>query len=279
MTEIYQSQLTPESDTKKQFLETEFQLLQRAIPAKETSTATHNIHSYPAKFIPHFPRLMIKHYTNGGDFVLDPMCGSGTTMIEASLLGRYSTGIDLDPISYLISKVATTPIEDNRIEFLTNKFVGSLKEKMKPNAVKKIDLPTDEEFPNASPFWFRPEVMRELIFIRDQMDEIEDSELRDVAKLSLSNIARDVSNADPRDIFPQRDKDLLVRERKDVYLEFVRSLKRVTTKIRKFTLGVENKNLAEVILGDSRKIEKESDTFDLVCTSPPYAYAMDYPRV
>ena len=51
---------------------------------------THGLHPYPAKFIPHIPRELIREFSGPGDIMLDPMCGSGTALAEAALAGRKS---------------------------------------------------------------------------------------------------------------------------------------------------------------------------------------------
>jgi len=62
----------------------------------ETSHPMHNTHAFAAKFPPQLPRVFIESLTKPGDIVLDPMCGSGTTVVEASHLGRIGIGIDMD---------------------------------------------------------------------------------------------------------------------------------------------------------------------------------------
>ena len=52
--------------------------------------ASHDFHSFPAKFPPQLPRKFIEGLTHPGDVVLDPMMGSGTTILEAFLLNRRS---------------------------------------------------------------------------------------------------------------------------------------------------------------------------------------------
>ena len=64
-----------------------------------TAYATHNLHSFPAKFPPQLPRKFILSLTEPGDTVLDPMAGSGTTLLEARLAGRHAIGFDIDPLA------------------------------------------------------------------------------------------------------------------------------------------------------------------------------------
>ncbi|MFN3762794.1 MAG: DNA methyltransferase, partial [Anaerolineae bacterium] len=68
----------------------------------ETGYASHRLHSFAAKFPPQIPRLFIQNLTDVGQVVLDPMAGSGTTVVEALLLGRRGVGVDLDPLAVQI---------------------------------------------------------------------------------------------------------------------------------------------------------------------------------
>jgi len=58
---------------------------------EKTAYATHNLHAFAAKFPPQLPRLFIHELTNPGEWVLDPMAGSGTALVEAVLAGRPAT--------------------------------------------------------------------------------------------------------------------------------------------------------------------------------------------
>src|SRR5438270_10291393 len=64
---------------------------------QKTTYATHNLHAFAAKFPPQLPRLFINELTHAGECVLDPMAGSGTTLVEALLTGRRGIGSDMDP--------------------------------------------------------------------------------------------------------------------------------------------------------------------------------------
>ena len=52
------------------------------------NSGIHSIHPYPAKFIPQIPRKLIEFFHSGDtSIVLDPFCGSGTTLIEIIKVG------------------------------------------------------------------------------------------------------------------------------------------------------------------------------------------------
>jgi len=70
--------------------------------------ATH-IGDFRGNFSPYIPRNLILKYTNVGDYVLDQMVGSGTTLIECKLLGRHGIGIDINPNCIILTR--------NRLDF------------------------------------------------------------------------------------------------------------------------------------------------------------------
>ncbi len=77
--------------------------------------ASHDFHSFPAKFPPQLPHKFIENLTNLGDSILDPMMGSGTTILEAFLSGRYGIGFDIDPLALLITEVKCTPLDTEQV--------------------------------------------------------------------------------------------------------------------------------------------------------------------
>lgn len=52
--------------------------------------------AHPAKMLPAIARTAIEAYTSAGDLVLDPMCGIGTTLVEAVHLGRAAVGVEYE---------------------------------------------------------------------------------------------------------------------------------------------------------------------------------------
>jgi SAM-dependent methyltransferase len=53
--------------------------------------------AHPAKMLPEVVRHAVAHYTQPGELVLDPMCGIGTTLVEAVRLGRRAVGVEYEP--------------------------------------------------------------------------------------------------------------------------------------------------------------------------------------
>ena len=53
--------------------------------------------AHPAKMLPAIAATAITRYTQPGDLVADPMCGIGTTLVEAIHLGRDAIGVEYEP--------------------------------------------------------------------------------------------------------------------------------------------------------------------------------------
>src|SRR2546427_8840119 len=65
--------------------------------------ATHN-GEYRGNWSPYIPRNLIERFTSKDDWVLDPMMGGGTTLVESRLLGRNSIGIDINPDAVILAR-------------------------------------------------------------------------------------------------------------------------------------------------------------------------------
>jgi len=84
---------------------------------KRGSWATHR-GDYRGNWAPQVPRALILRYTNPGDTVLDPMVGSGTTCIEALLLGRNCIAVDINYSAVMLTH--------HRLYYLVKAMGGSV---------------------------------------------------------------------------------------------------------------------------------------------------------
>ena len=108
----------------------------------ETTKHVHRLHPYKGKFIPqlveyfldqHTDNFKNKSFFNAGDIILDPFCGSGTTLVQASELNLHSIGVDVSAFNAFISnvKVGKYDINDirNTADIITQNLKNFQKEK------------------------------------------------------------------------------------------------------------------------------------------------------
>ena len=100
-------------------------------PIKTTkATAIYNMHTYWSKKPHDAIREYINHYTQPGDLVLDPFCGSGGTALAALMEGRKAIAIDLSPAATFITKNYCTPVDVDELQRSFNELEAAVKPEM-----------------------------------------------------------------------------------------------------------------------------------------------------
>ena len=243
--------------------------------SRDQRSYTHGIHKYPAKFFPELPRWIIQRYSQAGDRVLDPFMGSGTTNLEAVLLGRPSVGVDIDPFSRMLARVKTTPLNPDDLLAAREQLSRLLDDS--DSCQNQHDIP---EFPYRDN-WFRPYVLKELAFIKGCIHQLNcDQTLRDLLLITFSSIIRQVSQAD------NNCTRTVIRQKLNKQVAPNYALELFLRRLEKNIQGMIDLSNA----GKSTSVEiptqasatdlslYPADTFDLALTSPPYLNAVDYPR-
>lgn len=228
-----------------------------------------DVHPYPARFIPELPALALDCLRSNGP-VLDPFCGSGTTLVEAVRRGGQAIGIDLNPIACLMSRVKTTRwlvadehlVERHARALATHAAAGDR------SSLSELNL----EIPRLD-HWFEPWAQDFLAgataYVRQQDP---DDPWRDRLALAVSASTVRISNQDSDTRYAAVKKsmgpELALRVLED-------ALRRVVNWLRANAMHIES-NAAQVVEADARCIPLPDGIAATAVFSPPYPNAYEY---
>lgn len=225
----------------------------------------HDIHPYFAKFDPSVPRHFIEKYTTRGEAVVDPFCGSGTTLVEASVVGRHSTGVDANPLAVLISKVKTQVLTSGDRDYcrrLASSVVNH------PADLERAQVP---QIPNVDR-WFKPHVRDELSRVLEACQQSPAGPRRDFLLVAFSRIIIRASNQSGESRYVAVKKEhppgLCFRLFRDQVLEMLEAEAQYAKARKDVTVTV--------VESDTRVVKLPTCSFSLAVTSPPYLNAWDY---
>ena len=201
---------------------------------------THWIYPYKGKFHPQMIRALINFIqVKGGETILDPFIGSGTTALESQVLGINSIGIDVSPVCVLISKVKTQSIG------VLNKIKEEKTDILKQNGRSLMNFDCEQKK------------------IRESINRVKDKDARDfflvaelIAHSDMSRRKRDFSTSFSNNV------EKMINSVED----FDKAVKETG-----IILGA-----VKIEEGDSRNLKLKDNSIDGIITSPPYSIALDY---
>ena len=246
----------------------------------KTGYLTHNLHPYPAKFIPQIPNALIQELSSVGETVVDIFCGSGTTLLESLQLKRHAIGIDASPLAALISRAKTTPVKDSGF-----KELASHRDRCE-QLLTRVQTRSGHLFYDGQTFkseawrpdyhvcnfWFEPHVVEELAELRDLIDQVPSETARTLCTVAFAAIIVSVSKQDSDTRYVRREKGVRPGDTVRRYLgqldANILAAKEMSALVEdRFSCRVFNANILE---------SPETGPFDLVVTSPPYPNAYSY---
>jgi hypothetical protein len=249
---------------------------ERDLPERERTKHVHRLHPYLGKFIPQLAEIFLRKYSP--KLVVDPFCGSGTTLVEALSLGIDSFGSDISEFNCLLTRMKTS---EHDLDLLQREVTEILS-----NATGEVGLRMVMEsralYSTSSYLqqWYAPEALSQLIAYRELISQYQ---YQDVLKIILSRAARSARLTTHFDLdFPQKPqlepyecyKHKRICKPTTSAKQFLKrysadTIRRITefSKIRRIAK-------ATVVCGDSREIEFPKA--DLILTSPPYVGLIDY---
>jgi len=215
-----------------------FRIIQKNNTRSVNQYLTHWIYPYKGKFHPQMIRALLNIIgLKEGDIVLDPFIGSGTTALEAQLLGINCLGIDISPLCVLQSKVKTE--SEEAIDEI---------EDIKKNIANKI---------NRNLFNQENESFLQMI------DSLANEKVKNFYKMAYLVAVSDNARRG-------RNFEHSFYKNLELMIKSVRDFRHIARELN-LKLGQ-----AEIKTGDSRNLPLENNSIDGIITSPPYSIALDY---
>lgn len=212
--------------------------------------------------------------------VLDPMAGSGTTLVTARMYGHKAIGFDSDPLAVLIANAWIADLDVEEIEEKAKKVLKKAQARAKGIKISEAYPPNSSgETKEFIRYWFDATNRRQLTALAASISSIRDARLRGVlwcafsrliiTKHSGASLAMDVSHSRPHKTYEKAPINAFDHfERAAKYITKASPFKNLKPKLHR----------ASVKNGDARKLPLKNASVDMVITSPPYLNAIDYLR-
>ncbi|MCI5868787.1 MAG: helix-turn-helix domain-containing protein [Dorea sp.] len=245
---------------------------------------THGFHRYVGRFPAHLIRALINAFgADENDTILDPFCGSGTTLVEARMLGIKAKGIEISPLSAMISRVksqfpdeglqVTELVSDLTIfymnrwdEFVQNQDLDSFSYE----EILKREGNTISHFANIER-WFTKEALLGTSIIVEFISN-QTGYVKDFLTIALSSKMRSIGNVDVDVVraeyrkTPRQNVDVL----KLVKSQILKMSREITNTIVSSKNIIGTQNDIEVIQGSVLNINLGRNSISHIITSPPY---------
>ena len=242
--------------------------------------STHGWHPFPAKFPPQLPQFFIERLSCEGEVVLDPMFGSGTTIVESVRLSRRAIGCDIDPLARLILEAKLSSIDPVAV-LQIGKTIEQAAARLLFEDLNRIQGSLNERFDGKTrafiDYWFLPQQQLELMALLNSIDKCAPEKMHTFFKMILSStiIAKSGGVSLARDLAHTRPHRVLGKKPKSALGEFDKRLRYAVSSCAGTVPG----RAAEMRAASADATGIPSASVDLIVTSPPYANnAIDYMR-
>ena len=259
------------------------------LPEKMRTKHVHRLHPYLGKFIPQLVEIFLRKYFKHGQTVLDPFCGSGTTLVQANELGINSIGYDISEFNVLLTKVKTAKYDLG----IVKKEIHDILEKLR-SSIQKDDIQLNLLKPETSSIeitetnneylhlWFDQKARNELLTYK-YLIEKGSYKYRDLMKIILSRSARSARLTTHFNLdFPKKPqtepydcyKHSRICKPTNEAFKFLRRYSLDTIRRLEEYSYVQTDAKVEVIHADCRVTD--FPPVNGVVTSPPYVGLIDY---
>jgi len=237
------------------------------------------IHPFPARMAPGIA-LEALGESKSTLRVLDPMAGSGTVLAVARANGHRAFGVDLDPLAVLIASVWTRTVDAERIRDKAAEVLDRAREGFgMVTAGHAYPFDSDDEPREFIRYWLDEDARRQLAALSKAISLVHDDSTRNALWCALSRliITKNAGASLAMDLSHSRPHRQFTRAPIKPFNRFIAAVETIVSNCPQSCSGAVGP-AAVVKRGDARRLEIESESIDLVLTSPPYLNAIDYMR-
>lgn len=212
--------------------------------------------------------LINRSSASPNEIIVDPFCGSGTTLVSAVTMGFDALGIDVNPMSTELSKVKTKKYDQQIIKTIENELIG-----LETNFISI----SNTEFHDISKY-FDTDKYFDLMRIKKYLDSIIDSDAQEIMNTAFLSIIEEVSNRKRDGNGLKFSKSKIGNVLTTYSLKLKGILKDINT-LQPLVIGSSHtfcdtsKNLKRIV--DS-VIQQTGKKVGAIIYSPPYANSFDY---
>ena len=246
------------------------------------------------RFVLSFPPHLVRHYVekfgiDRGQLVLDPFCGTGTTLVEAKKLGIGSVGVEANAMAHFAASVKTDwDVEPGELVDFGQEVAGRVRGAIPENLVagqtnhfgvsvykgrlRAFDADQSRLLIKNS---ISPLPLHKVLTLLDTIERHKAARLRSHAKLALvKQTVKEISNLrfGPEIGVGKLKADTLVLE------PWLSALDKMAGDLREH--HILKHTTAKVFLADARDLRRHlsPQSIDAIITSPPYPNEKDYSR-
>jgi len=254
---------------------------------EDSRSFVHNFCWYPSRFIPIIPAHIIRALSKEGDTILDPYCGSGTSILESLKLNRNAIGIDLNPIACFITKVKISVLKKEGIDIkCLQQIASSISSSSSSGGEERDDLlftavVNDAEIPNKeeNESWYHPDTLRMLSHIHQTISEMGNGATKDLCLLFFYSILIPASgheNRRPYTYYADNCKPK-IKIFKNAFRLFVGKITKFLKEYQShFQPSCNDASIFNIDIRNIRGLLADHGPVDLIVTSPPYLSVTDY---